>query len=113
MPTKSVALAAATGTKVADADPNRTVLIFSNQDDTDLIFVSDEQGVTTTGILIAPQMTVVLGLSDGWNTKAAHWAYCAGATTLNVGEGTQWLSPVVVIDPSGGDGLPHPKDPPM
>jgi hypothetical protein len=110
MPTKSVTLAAGVETVCADADTSRTFLSFSNPDDADLIYVSDQAGVGTTGILIAPQMTVVLSILDGWDTMAKHYAYCAGASVLNVGEGTQFPLTWGTVD---GDGLPTAPDPAM
>lgn len=106
MPTKSVNVST-TEVRVCDQNSDRMALIFGNIDTVDSIYVSDRPGVATTGIPICPQMVVTLALKDGWDTKAAHYAYCANAKTLSVGEGFQ--SGEIV----NGDGLPHAPDPPM
>lgn len=109
MPTYSKAVST-TEALVAESDTTRTCLIFSNPDSTENIYVSDQPGVGTGGIVVGPSMTIVLTAKDGWNVKAAHYAYCAQAKYLNIGVGNQVID---VNQPPPGDGLPHPKDPPM
>lgn len=111
MPTKSVAVST-TEVKVAEYNKDRTIIIFSNPDTAEPIYVSDSQGVGTNGIVVAPEMTVILTRLDGWDTTVAHYAYCALVKTLNIGEG---LQPLVTGGNSGGGngGIPNPHDPPM
>lgn len=85
-------------------EPNdqRAALLLANPDATAILYISDEQGVTTTkGFPIFPKTYIQLDLSEGWDVRKKFYVICdIAGKTIRVMEGLLFRPPTPPGPPS-------------
>lgn len=96
---------------LVEANDKRSVLCIANADDTDVVYISDEQGKGTSGFPIFTTSYISLDRGEGFEPEKKYWVIGDGDANVHVLEQFQKFKPG--LEP--GEDLQDipPKDPRM
>lgn len=81
MPVKTVDVST-TELVLVEANDKRTVLAIANAHDTQLAYITDEQGAETDGFIIFSKAYISLDRGEGFEPEKKYWVYASGASTI-------------------------------